>query len=182
VDDAGVVDRFEPHGDLDRGLVRIVRRQPGFAVDQLLEVRSVHVLHADVPDAQVLAVLVDPAHVAVGNLAGELDLGMEAAGRLLRPAELRAQDLEGHVLLEGAVVGLVDNAHPPAPEQAQDLEAVGDHFARRQRQQGATAGQATLGVVAIAGSARTADHHPPCFRSLVGGGIGPRERLSIRGK
>ena len=39
-------------------------------------------LHRDVPEAAVLAVLVDAAHVAVAHLARELDLGAEAPGHL----------------------------------------------------------------------------------------------------
>src|SRR5262249_22770174 len=123
--------------------------------------RAVHELHADVAEAEVLAILVDPADVAVGHLARELDLVPEATARLLRAAELRAQDLERDVLLEGAVVRLVDDTHAAAAEEGHDLEAVGDHLSLGEREQGPAAGEAALGVVGVTGSARAADHDPP---------------------
>ena len=99
---------------------------------ELLDVGALDVLHRDVAHAAVLAVVVDAAHVAVRDLARELDLVAEALGHLAGVRELGAQHLDRHRLVELAVVGLVDHAHAALAERAQDLVALGDHRALRE--------------------------------------------------
>src|SRR5688572_32175501 len=59
---------------------------------------AAHQLHRDVVQVGVLAVFVDPADVALGDLARQLDLGPEALGDLRRVLEVGAQHLDGHRL------------------------------------------------------------------------------------
>ena len=79
VDDADVVDGLQPLGDLDRDLERLLGAGSApCSREQLLEVDALDVLHGDVAQPAVLAVLVDAADVAVADLARELDLVAEA--------------------------------------------------------------------------------------------------------
>ena len=77
----------------------------------------------------VLAELVDAADVPMADLARELDLGAEAARHVAGARDLGAQDLEGHDLVELAVVRLVDHAHAALAERLEDLVAAGEERA-----------------------------------------------------
>ena len=81
-----------------------------------MQVHAVDELHARCNGRPaVLAVLVDAADVAMADPARQLDLGEEAPRHLGLARELRAQHLDRHLLVEHAVVGLVDAAHAALP-------------------------------------------------------------------
>lgn len=61
----------------------------------------------------------------MGELGGDLDLAEEAIAAKGN-GQLRAQDLERDAALELAVLGEVDHGHPPTPELALDLVAIGE--------------------------------------------------------
>lgn len=73
--------------------------------------------------------VVDPHQTRVEQARPEQGLAAEATA--FTGGHVGAHDLEGHVALEHAVVGLVDLAHPASADQAQDLvAAVADPGAR----------------------------------------------------
>ena len=156
VDDADVVDRGEAVRDLQRGRERLVRGQPAALADHLAQVDALHVLHRDVAQALVLAVLVDAADVPVADAAGELDLRLEAPRDLRVARHLGPQHLDRHLLVEQPVVRAVDDAHAALAELRLDLVAAGDHGAEAQRRgESAAAGEAGLRGVVVRRPGRT---------------------------
>ena len=172
VDDPDAVDRLEAVGDLRRQLVRLLggKRPPRF--QDLLEVRALDQLHRDVLARAVLAVLVDAADAGVRDAARELDLGAEPSLHLGPGGHVAAQDLEGHGLVEHAVVRAIDRAHSAPPERAQDLVAAPDEAPLRERGEHRPAREADLRGVVVGGSAGGTDH-----RSRQSS-PGPRDMLS----
>jgi len=154
VDDADVVDRLEPGGDLQRDVERPVRHQAALYAHDLLEVGAADQLHRDVGEPAVLAVLVDAADVAVRDLARQLDLRLEAARHLGVRGDLGPQHLERDGLVEDAVVGLVDDAHAATAHGTQDLVARGHEHAATERlpetAPAALAGRRRGGVLGLA--------------------------------
>ncbi len=106
----------DPHdiGDLE-ALVRL---------EALLELATLHELHRDVPDAVVLAEVVDGHDVWVIEPARRLRFAAEAGdhGRGIFAGKLFGADgLERDDALDRRIVALVDDAHRPAPDLAPDL-------------------------------------------------------------
>ncbi len=106
----------DPHdiGDLE-ALVRL---------EALLELATLHELHRDVPDAVVLAEVVDGDNVWVIEPARRLRFAAEAGdhGRGIFAGKLFGADgLERDDALDRRIVALVDDAHRPAPDLAPDL-------------------------------------------------------------
>jgi hypothetical protein len=133
VNDALVVDGLEAFRDLDAHVEGLRGRERPLLTQDLAEVHAVQEGHRDVAQRAVLAVLVDAADVLVAHAARQLDLGAEAAAELGRVRHLRAQHLEGDRLLEQAVVGLVDHAHPALAQGGEDLVPGRHHAARYER-------------------------------------------------
>ena len=126
VDDAHAVGFGQPFGDLagdGDGPAGPDRARPA---DELLEVFALDVLHADELDQAGLAQVVEAADVAVGDLAGVLELGLEPlhGGRV--EAELRPDDLESHHFLELLVKGFVNRTHAALAQLLDDLVAPGE--------------------------------------------------------
>ncbi len=132
VDHADLVDRFESFRDLFRQAERLARRQSA-AAQEVLQVVTLDELHADVVDGAVLPVLVDAADVAVGDLAGELDLRSKATPPFSRGLQLHAEDLDRHVFVEHPVVGPVHGAHPALAQGLGNLVAARDQGALTDR-------------------------------------------------
>ena len=129
VDDAQPVGLGQPFGDLPGqadglGLVEVAR-----PADEALEVLAGDVLHGDVDGQPLLADVVHPADVPVGDLAGQLDLVSEALDDLEVRGDLGLEELEGDDLADLAVVGLVDHAHAALADLLDDLEAAGERGA-----------------------------------------------------
>jgi membrane dipeptidase len=157
VDDAGGVNGFQPAGRLRHQLQRFAGGQ-GALAHALLEADPVHQLHRDPAQAVALAVLVDARHVGIGHLAGQPDLGAEAAHEVLLAGQLGTQDLQRHRLVQHAVARLVDGAHPAAAQQAQDLVAAAQDRPPRQGGQHRAAGEAHGRAPLVGGAAARAEH------------------------
>ena len=71
----------------------------------------------------------DPADVRMGDLPRQERLALEARNRAGILRDLRANRLQRHVLVQLAVLGLVELAHAAAGDEADDAEAVGDDLA-----------------------------------------------------
>ena len=104
-------------------LVRVVRAA---LLDQLLEVGALHVAHRDVDEALVVAGVVDRDDVRVVDRGDRLRLADEALAEVGAAAELGRERLQRRLALEQQVLGLVDEAHAAAPEQAGDAVAGED--------------------------------------------------------
>src|SRR5208282_2678501 len=96
--------------------------------ESLPEALALDELHRDVDASGVLADLVDDRDVGVGHPGGRARLAEKALPPFL---VLRfRQQLEGDVPPERLVVRAVHDAHPPAPQDADDPE-VGDPLGSR---------------------------------------------------
>ena len=158
VDDAHVVDRAQAVRELQRRREGLLDRQPAALAQDLAQVDALHVLHRDVAQALVLAVLVDAADVLVADAPGQLDLGLEAPGDLGIARDLRPQHLDRDVLVEQPVVGAVDDAHAALAELLLDLVAAGHDGAQTKGgRQGLPACEAGLGRVVVGSLAGRTD-------------------------
>src|ERR1044071_5841345 len=148
--------------------------QPPPLAQDLLEIPAARQLHGDVEQPPVLAVVVDRAYVLVAHAPRELDLGLEAVGHARVAAEVGAQHLDRHHLVERAVARLVDRPHAAAAELALDLVAAveerprpqlhrGDEDLRRLHEGGA-AGGARARVGLVLGPARRTVHARTALR------------------
>ena len=96
------------------------------------EVVSLDVGHGEVLDAVDVAEVVDADHVGVSDLPGEKELALEAPfqvfgyGRVL--VGLGPDHLEGHGHPELGVPGLINGAHAPRAQQADDVVARTEGF------------------------------------------------------
>ncbi len=159
--------------------------------DELLEVLALDVFHGQEVDQSGFAQVVEPADVAVGDLAGVLELVLEALdGRGVEP-DLGLDDLEGHDLLQLLVEGLIDRAHAAFAQLLDDLVAAGEQGAPDQVVEGGDQGlafrrgggregrqrsgalAAKAAVAAVFGAADGASHGGS-FRS-------PRDIMRLRG-
>src|SRR5215470_2993631 len=109
-----------------------------------MEVDAVHQFHRDVAERAILAVLVDGAHVAMPDLAGEADLRPEAGRELLRSRGLGMEDLDRDDLVEHAVVRAIHATEAARAQKLLDLVAIVQDGARREREEAAAAGLARL--------------------------------------
>jgi hypothetical protein len=159
VDDARLVDGLEALGHADAGLEGLVGRERALLRHHPPQVGALDVLHGDVAQPALLAVLVDPADVAVAHAAGEADLRAEAALHVAVVPHVGAQHLEGHGLLERVVPRLVHRAHAALAQRGQDLVAAGHHRAalevdlRPERVAAVEAAVRGVGGVVVAGGA-----------------------------
>ncbi len=124
VDDARVVGLAQAAADLlgdghDRGDV-----EPPRTADEALEVLPGDVLERDVMEALVLAQVVHPADVAVGDPVGQLDLVDEALERPRVLGDVGTDELDGHFLVRLRVEGTIDAAHAAPSQELDDLIAL----------------------------------------------------------
>jgi hypothetical protein len=124
----------------------------------------------------ILAVVVDAADVGVSHLAGELDLGPEAARHIGIAGQLGAEDLDRDVFVKRPVVGLVDGAHAAAADAAEDGVAARQHEAFGEGGERAAALEAGFVVGGVLGVAGRANRHWVERSSLTEGrdGEGPK--------
>jgi hypothetical protein len=158
MDDAGLVDGLQPLGGADAVVEGLLHGQGALLREDLAEVHALDELHGDVAQAAVLAVLVDPAHVAVPHAPGQADLAPEAPLHLGVGGDLGAQHLDRDGLLELVVAGLVDHPHAALAEGGEDLVAPGHDGPALQgdlgRSQDVAAVEAALGRCLDLGAAR----------------------------
>ena len=102
-------------------------RQRAAGRDELLQRRALHVFHREVVRPVHFAQVVGPDHVAVGDLAGEADLLLEALERDAASDQcFGTERLDRHGLLQLAVERPVHHTHPARPEDLLHLVAVGE--------------------------------------------------------
>jgi hypothetical protein len=141
VQDARRVGRIEPGGDLGEDLQRFVRRQPPLRRDPVRERPPRQQLHGQeqdlVSDGRAVArrrdvgpQVMDAAHVRMRHLVGSVYFALETHDRARVRRDLGTDRLEGHVLVEGEVLGFVHLAHRALGDVPNDLVTIGDDSAR----------------------------------------------------
>ena len=98
---------------------------------ELGEVRALDEAHGEEEDAVVLAGLVDRDDVWVIERRCDPRLPQEAFAKPLVLGELRSDHFERNLAPEPLLVGTVDRAHPPTPDEGLDPVA-GDRRSGRQ--------------------------------------------------
>ena len=122
VDDPHPVRGLQPQERLAGDLQAAPDREDPLAHEDVLDRPSDHVLHGDEFLAADLAQVVHPAHVLVGDLAGEEDLLPQALDvDVILGA---AQHLEGDGGVQLEVVGQVDHPHAAEADELLDPVAV----------------------------------------------------------
>ena len=101
-----------------------VRGDLALAPQDLLQRRSIHVLHGDVVAAVLLTGVVHRDDVRVVQLRCALGLTKEVPERLRVLLQRVGQDLVGHDAVEDGVPRLIDDAHSAPSELADDLVAT----------------------------------------------------------
>ena len=111
----------EPVADLlhDAELLRDLREGP--LLDELPEVGSLEQLHRHVDRSLLLAEVIDGDDVRVIEVGGGLGLLLEALTGFVVAADAFRDGLDGDEAPEHRVVGLVDLAHGPLADLAQDF-------------------------------------------------------------
>ena len=95
--------------------------------DQLFQGRALDVLHGEVIRTVHLAEVVRPHHVAVGDLARQPDLLLEALqGDPVAREGFGTERLDGHRLLQLAVERAIDHAHPARPQDLLHFVPIGE--------------------------------------------------------
>ena len=92
-----------------------------------MQILALDQFHGDELHALGLAEVVNPDHVAVGDLVGEDKLLFEAGQDLGTGGHIRPDDLQGHDPVQFAVAGLVHRAHPALAEEFENLVPVAQH-------------------------------------------------------
>jgi hypothetical protein len=124
MDNAFIVDRFEPIRDLDRNGQGLAQGKRALRSQNLAQVHALDELHGDEIEALVGSVLVDAAYVLVCHPTRQLDLGSEALSHLRRARHVGAQHLHRYHVVEDTVLCLVDHAHSAATQRREHLVAL----------------------------------------------------------
>src|SRR5262249_32390511 len=133
VDDAGGVRGGEAGGDLLGDGQRLVGRHATLAPDARRKRLALEELHGEERRLAVAALVEpdveEPADVRVGDLAGELDLALEAADDGVVVGDRVAQRLQRHALLEEEILRLVDFPHAALADDADNAVPLSDEIA-----------------------------------------------------
>jgi hypothetical protein len=133
VEDSGVVDGREAETELARqGDGLVVGHTPDSA-QKRGKVVAVDVFHGDEVAAVVSPDVVDAADVDVGDGASGADFAVKEGEPCGVGGETGREELHGHGLAEGEVVGAIDLAHAPGTDAADDSVAIRDEGARREQ-------------------------------------------------
>ena len=156
MDDPHVVQGLQAGSDLHRALEGLLGSEAlAGGPQERLQVLALEQLHGEVEPALLLVGGVDPAHVGVPHLAGQLHLRAEPPDHLRPSGEVGAQHLDRDLVAEHLVARLVDRTHASAPDEVLDLVAAGQHRApldgRRERLPAGEAGQGVRIVFRVAG-------------------------------
>ncbi len=108
-------------GDLFDDVRCPVGRQRTLLLDDLLQGMALEILHDDIVDAVLVPDVVDDDDIGVAQSSSGLSFSLEALDELLIVAELGWKRLDGHVTVEGWLIGAVDNGHATPPELVDDL-------------------------------------------------------------
>ncbi len=119
MDDPLGVRGVERVGDLDAEIEDLLQLER-LALDAVLERLAFQELHGDEALALVFADFIDGADVGMVERRGGARLALEARQRLLVAGDIFGQELERHHAAELGVLGLVDHAHAPAAQLAQN--------------------------------------------------------------
>jgi hypothetical protein len=112
VHDPGRVRDREPVEHPGHDLERRRRGEPAALAKQFLERAPGHVLHGQVQERAVGALVENRDHVLVGQPRDRLGLADEPAAEILVPGQLGVHDLERHLAVQPGVRGQVDRGHP----------------------------------------------------------------------
>ena len=98
-------------------------------LDELPQVRAIHMLHEEVKDGIVaralrrdIAEVVDGDDVGVVEPGEHLRLALEAQGKVRRMARRADHDLQRHQAVQTRLARLVNRAHAARAEQIEDVE------------------------------------------------------------
>ena len=120
VNDAGLVRRLEPLGDLPTHVDGLVDGQRS-ALQPRLEVLARHELHREEACVAHLVDAEDPGDVRVVQRRERLGLALETPQPLVVLGEVLGQHFDRNIALEARVFGAIDLAHPSGPEGTEDL-------------------------------------------------------------
>ena len=112
VHDAGGVRGREAAEHAGHDLHRRRGGEPPAVPEQLLERAPGHVLHRQVQERAVGALVVDGDHVLLRQPRHRLGLADEPADEFLVPGQLGVHDLERHLAVQPRIGGPVDRGHP----------------------------------------------------------------------
>ncbi len=123
VDDALVVRALQADAGLRRDAEREVGRERAEALDQLMEILALEVLHHQEGQAPLLVAprAVDADDVRRVDRRRRLGLAREAAHQRLARRGLRGDDLDGDARAALRVDRFINRAHPAGPKEAHDL-------------------------------------------------------------
>ena len=116
VRDTGRVRGGQPGQDALDDVERLTRAQPGALVQQVPQGPAGHILHGQVQDAPVGALVVHGDHVRVGKPGDRPGLGDEPPDEVLVVGELRMHDLQRDRAVEPSIGAQVDGRHPAVRE------------------------------------------------------------------
>jgi hypothetical protein len=178
VHDARGVRGREPVEHAGHDLQRRRRGEPPAVPEQPLERTTGHVLHRQVQERAVGALVEDRDHVLVRQPRHRLGLADEPADELLVPGQFGVHDLERHLAVQPRVGGPVDRGHPAvrdarghrvAPVEQAPGEGVGQGIVHRDDftvvlpirrvNHGVPGGQPRLEVVAGAATSARSAHN-----------------------
>ncbi len=111
-----------------------LRGQTSDSIQQRGQVFTVHILHGQVRVAVDFADVVHPAHIGMGDLAGDADLCAEALDSAGILGKRRGQKFQSDRLTELEIVGAVHHAHAAASQNAKNAVAVHENYAGRKIQ------------------------------------------------
>ena len=142
--------------------VRLMLREvvSGFGPDQVAHGPAGHILHHQIEQAVVIALVEHRDHVGMGQSCGRPSFALESPSELFVITHARMHDLDRNGAVQAGVAGLIDRRHSAAGNPAADQVAAVE--------------QATdEGVVApISGCLR----HVSTFRACRGGRVAATQR------
>ena len=126
MDDAMVVRGLQGIGDLRADITR-PRDRKRTLTEQLLECTTRGVLHNDVTQPIMGGTrVVDGEDIGVAECTCRHSLTTESGHELLVPGQGTGEDLDGHIAMEGGLVGFVHHSHPSLAQPFRD--DVGTYF------------------------------------------------------
>ncbi len=128
VNQSALVGRGQSFGRLARNTPRLLRRQPGVALQAIGQALALQQLHGQKRNAAIFADLVNGDDVVVLQGSGRLRLAEETRPRRGIGGPIQLHDLESDLPFEGRVIREKDHAHAALAEHLEN--AVGSQPAK----------------------------------------------------